>query len=674
MSLPLHNNPSTQTKITFKLGTTTTELSQSNLSIAVWAVALTIVAILIAGIGWQLRGTAAPVGAKASASVHNGAALYASLESGNVQQVAVGATLLLTAGDTITATTGSIQLTYFDGQTTELLPGASVTIQQLENRNGRTIVEILVNVGRVFNRIKRSLSDGEMFKVNTPSSAAAVRGTEFIVETRNATTAYYATIEGVVRVSLDGQSIDLRAGQEVVATQGQPLIAEPQTQVVTGDDSLTAAPLPFNVDSQLDAAEVNPVNADGDAIASGAVDNDQQELLVSGESAVVNNFGTAASIQAAAGALSGQPGKTNGEELRQSFAAGLTGSAAQEDATAQQDLTALQTSIAQQIIAAQQTAFVQKTASVQPTVVSATPTPMPTLSNRLPAIAETSMTETTNIVLTANQLTPTATPQSSTPTTASPTELPTPTHTLAPSATPRPTENPGQPSRPTKTPTRSVPTATHIPTSAPTLTWTPQSTLTIEPTVTPISSFTPTVLPTVAAPEPTVTPIEGDVHRSTAIATAQTPDLPTPTPAILIVENPDAIGTLAAEPTRPLVVTPIPTLNFTQFDTPTLEPTVTDTPEPTATHIPESTATHTPEPTATSVEILTSTPPMIMPTRTSDIIPTTVAETPTTTGTASPITPTPTATDDPSQPHPQPTHPAHPTHPPTPEQRATPKP
>ncbi|MCB0139275.1 MAG: FecR domain-containing protein, partial [Caldilineaceae bacterium] len=153
-----------------------------------WAITLGIVAILIASIGWQLSSATGTVDTKASATVNGGTALLASAEGDGVQEVAAGAALLLSVGDTITATTASIQITYFDGQTTELLPGASITIQQLENSEGRTVVEILVNIGRVFNRIKRSLRDGEMFRVNTPSSAAAVRGTEFIVETQNATT------------------------------------------------------------------------------------------------------------------------------------------------------------------------------------------------------------------------------------------------------------------------------------------------------------------------------------------------------------------------------------------------------------------------------------------------------------------------------------------------------
>ncbi|MCB0093262.1 MAG: hypothetical protein KDE54_35480, partial [Caldilineaceae bacterium] len=155
MSLPFQKSYPTQTKIIFKLGAAPNEPLQSKISIVVWAITLGIVAILIASIGWQLSSATGTVDTKASATVNGGTALLASAEGDGVQEVAAGAALLLSVGDTITATTASIQITYFDGQTTELLPGASITIQQLENSEGRTVVEILVNIGRVFNRIKR---------------------------------------------------------------------------------------------------------------------------------------------------------------------------------------------------------------------------------------------------------------------------------------------------------------------------------------------------------------------------------------------------------------------------------------------------------------------------------------------------------------------------------------
>lgn len=213
------------------------EPGQSKLIRIVWPVAVAIVATLVAGIAWQMN-TMVSNDTKATATIIGGIALHVNAESGDVHQVEAGAALLLAPGDTITATTAIVQITYFDGQTTDLLPGSSITIQHLESRNGYTVVEFLVNIGRVFNRVKRSLRDGEMFKVNTPSSAAAVRGTEFIVETQNATTSYYATIEGVVRVTLGDQRVDISAGQEVLAIQGQLLIVAPQTQTIIGSDRL----------------------------------------------------------------------------------------------------------------------------------------------------------------------------------------------------------------------------------------------------------------------------------------------------------------------------------------------------------------------------------------------------------------------------------------------------
>jgi hypothetical protein len=233
MALPLNNRQSTQTRIVFKIGNPQAEPAMRSVTTVVWVMAAVLLLALIFGIFWQFRGDSTAGTAKATAMIQGGEALYAGVEQAAPQQLADGTSILLASGDTLTATTSLIQITYFDGQTTELLPGASITIQQLERRKDATIVEILVNIGRVINRVKRTLREDELFKVNTPSSAAAVRGTEFIVETQSATTSYYAANEGVVRITLDGQSVDLSAGQEVLAVTGQPLMVRQQSGFTT---------------------------------------------------------------------------------------------------------------------------------------------------------------------------------------------------------------------------------------------------------------------------------------------------------------------------------------------------------------------------------------------------------------------------------------------------------
>ncbi|MCB0085846.1 MAG: FecR domain-containing protein [Caldilineaceae bacterium] len=626
---------------------------QSNISIVVWAITLGIVAILIASIGWQLRSATGTVDTKASATINGGTALYASAEGG-VQEVAAGAALLLSVGDTITATTASIQITYFDGQTTELLPGASITIQQLENREGRTVVEILVNIGRVFNRIKRSLRDGEMFRVNTPSSAAAVRGTAFIVETQNATTSYYATMEGVVRVTMGNEHIDLRAGEEVLAIQGQPLTVQPQTQTTFPNGFVFADPLRPNGTALFDAADANLAAAVSAEFATepeslGVQLQDQSpSQALDTTSALSNNTLTQepaadSSFHATlSNASSVDPANRAGAELGASTLgeALLRGASAQTDDVVEQQLATLRASIVQQVMMAQQTAFAQKTAATQAVTATPRPTRTPLTAGSAPK-------------------TPAARPSVSTPTTqptvvtsprgSAATQTPalfpsnTSTPTIAPTATAQPTDNSNRPSQPTKTAT---PTNTQV------------SPATVKPTLTPPPMLTTTASATAGATPsatPTDVPSPENTNQPTADPTAQTTILPTSTSFLSVDESPGAIGTLAAEPTAPLMVTPIPTVGFAQ--TATSASTSLPAPIGTATPNPTAPTMVTPTPTATSVQVI---PPIVSstpePTATLATEPTapllvtpapTLGSIPTATSLVSP-SPAPTATSGPT--------------------------
>ena len=664
MSLPFQKSYPTQTKIIFKLGAAPNEPLQSKISIVVWAITLGIVAILIASIGWQLSSATGTVDTKASATVNGGTALLASAEGDGVQEVAAGAALLLSVGDTITATTASIQITYFDGQTTELLPGASITIQQLENSEGRTVVEILVNIGRVFNRIKRSLRDGEMFRVNTPSSAAAVRGTEFIVETQNATTSYYATIEGVVRVTMGNEHIDLRAGEEVLAVQGQPLTVQPQSQTQTNATNgfVTSVPLEPNSTALFDAAASNLAEIDSDEFASEskALSTGPQGLSPSPASDTASALSNSTLTQEHAvdssfdatlsNALSVEPATKTDTGLGSSTLedALLRGASAEPEDVIDQQLATLRASIVQQVIVAQQTAFAQKTAAAQAVAITPQPTSVPLTAGALtkPAAAQPVVSTPTM------QPTAIASPRGAAAT-QTPARLPssTSTPTIAPTATAQPTAKSNRPSRPTKT-------ATQSPTQVSSATWTPQSLATVEPTLTPDPIMTTTASVTAGATPsatPTDAPSSANTAQPTADPTAQTTILPTSTSFLSVDEIPGAIGTLAAEPTAPLVMTPIPTVGFAQ--TVTSAPTSLPAPIRTATPNPTAPTMVTQTPTATSVQVI---PPIVSstpePTATLATEPTapllvtpapTLGSIPTATSLVSP-SPAPTATSGPT--------------------------
>lgn len=257
---------------------------------------------------------------------------------------------------------------------------------------------------------------------------------------------------------------------------------------------------------------------------------------------------------------------------------------------------------------------------------------------RLPVVSADNLTPSATFTVTNTPSatpTPTNTATSTATATAAPTETATrtPTITASPTDTATATDTPAPTAAPTDTPTITPsrtptpqPTLTNTPTAIPTDTAVPTSTDTAAPTVRP--SDTPTPRPTAtssAAPSDTpaatatatVTP--SATGTATPIATATDTPVPTDTPT----ERPEVTAeSLVVVPTRtpPAAPTIAPTLTAT----PSRTPRPSDTPAPTLTRKPSDTpapsdtptlaATNTPAPSDTPVLTETRT---TAPTRTS---------------------------------------------------------
>lgn len=717
MSHPLKNHQVTtslQTKIALKVNKNSAEPWLYSNSVVVWLLILVVVIALTLHTIWQLNGVATFESAKASARIQSGSALYLPAQGGPVQELANDKSLLLSAGDTITATHGEIQITYFDGQTTELLPGSSITIERLESRSGNTVVEILVNVGRVINRVKRALRQGELFNVKTPSSAAAVRGTEFVVETLGQSQSYYATDEGTVRVTMGDQSVDLQAGQELLAVEGEPLIVRSQSTTSMRENSTQGAgdatsntvnappvvPSPagsFVVNSS-EQEEISVFSAEGEERQDTGAEKARNDA--SGSDGPQNGGIAAASV-------SSEPAPTPDEgALATGVLDAESQSALAEFVTntpnAQQTTSALQTAIVGQILAAQGTTFAQKTASAQQANLNRTPAPSAqttTSANdnspapgatRNPAGAESDApTKRATAPVSTATPSPTAAQPPVEPTATTP---PVPTFTPEPTATPvpqpTPTERSNRPKSPTQTPTA---TASATPTLPLTSTWTPLPTATATRTVPVAATSTstpravatntpipPSTLPSVTATE-TIVPQQTTQPTVEETATPTLPeatpqDTPTPTSTMDVGGKPDAPGTLEAEPAPPTSTGAAPTVPPMVTQAATVEPTETPItiPTPALPSEPGATMTATSQP-----QIVTPTPDSaIISTPTGDETSTADAATVQPAETAVPeATAEPTATAVDQEPtktaKPRPTHPPHPTHPPTPDVRPT---
>jgi hypothetical protein len=154
--------------------------------------------------------------------------------AGDVKIVADGKTVTANTGDKITqgmtVKTGpkAIVDIYFQGSVIRILEKSSVVMKELVRnlKDSKELTELYVENGQVFSKVTRKLTDGEKFRVNTPTAVAGVRGTEFLVS-EEAGKSTIACVEGKVAVKESAKDdttfVDVEAGKEASVEQGKPV-------------------------------------------------------------------------------------------------------------------------------------------------------------------------------------------------------------------------------------------------------------------------------------------------------------------------------------------------------------------------------------------------------------------------------------------------------------------
>lgn len=89
--------------------------------------------------------------------------------------------------------------------------------------DGGDKASFFVKAGKLFSRLTRKLKKGEEYKVRTPTVTAAVRGTEFMVDTTE-DQGNVSCSSGEVSVQKGMEEILLKAGKEVSILRGQRLM------------------------------------------------------------------------------------------------------------------------------------------------------------------------------------------------------------------------------------------------------------------------------------------------------------------------------------------------------------------------------------------------------------------------------------------------------------------
>jgi anti-sigma-K factor RskA len=150
--------------------------------------------------------------------------------------VSAGDELALRTNDSVSMGMASeAQLRFSDGTTVDLADGASLEMEKLQvgDVGDPYRVELHQVSGRTVNRVQRQMGEEDYFIVSTPSSTASVRSTGFEVLVVSPDITFVAVNEGVVTVELEGKTVELRGGQEIRTTIGEPLQVGPRGDVTT---------------------------------------------------------------------------------------------------------------------------------------------------------------------------------------------------------------------------------------------------------------------------------------------------------------------------------------------------------------------------------------------------------------------------------------------------------
>jgi len=122
----------------------------------------------------------------------------------------------LELGDRIrTGPLSAATLVFFDGSTTGLEAETEITIaQMISRRDGRArVITLYQRLGRSHNRVQRLAGSASRFEIETPTTIAVVRGTEFSVAVEADGVTQVAVWEGFVEVTARQKTVQVQPGE-----------------------------------------------------------------------------------------------------------------------------------------------------------------------------------------------------------------------------------------------------------------------------------------------------------------------------------------------------------------------------------------------------------------------------------------------------------------------------
>lgn len=199
-----------------------------------WAwVALTLALSLAVGIGWlappRPAVTATLEVKEGQAIIRQTRPVFLTFTQSKERTLQEGQTVELAPGDRVrTDASGRAAILYPSGSVTEIQPDTDLSLTELRKSPSGWIIRLKVQIGETIHRVQRTIDSIPIFETETPLITAGVRGTVFRLHAISEDHTYLATDEGIVRVQMGDQAVDVPAGYEVDAIAGQPLRVRPQ--------------------------------------------------------------------------------------------------------------------------------------------------------------------------------------------------------------------------------------------------------------------------------------------------------------------------------------------------------------------------------------------------------------------------------------------------------------
>ncbi len=182
-----------------------------------------------------------------------------------------GDTLSLAAGDVLATGSGSTAVVnLMNDSSITIYANSRLVISEMAAESGQSpaAVAVRLETGKASSEINHF-----SYQIETPAAVSSVLGTEFRVEVIAADHTYLATSEGIVQVTMNGETVQVAAGQEVDAVKGESLNVRPERPpklVITSPEQpeVSSASVVLTGETDVDAivtvnSQAMTVDADG---------------------------------------------------------------------------------------------------------------------------------------------------------------------------------------------------------------------------------------------------------------------------------------------------------------------------------------------------------------------------------------------------------------------------